>query len=161
MLDGVIEPGMEPGNSPAFHEAMQVLYGAAYTIKFMLKRHKETPVDFPVMALEGLWWVEDGAFDLNRKDNWSWTLMILQPSVVSQAVFQDALAQIRKKSGDLPVLSRLRLETFEEGLCVQMMHIGPYAAEPETLARMHAFAEQKNLPQGDFRITFVLPPLRR
>lgn len=143
MLDGAIEPGMEPGNSPAFQQAMQALFGIAYTLKFMLKQRKDNPIDYPVMALEGLWWVENGEFDLNRKDNWNWTLMILQPSVVTMPIFQEALARLRKQRGDQPVFSHLRLETFEEGLCVQMMHIGPYATEPETLQRMYAYASQQ------------------
>jgi hypothetical protein len=79
----------------------------------------------------------------DERDNWKWTLMILQPPLVTQPIFQEALAQLRKKRGDLPVFSRLRLETFEEGLCVQVMHIGPYASEPETLERMHAYASRQ------------------
>lgn len=79
----------------------------------------------------------------DERDNWKWTLMILQPPLVTQSIFQEALAQLRKKRGDLSVFSRLRLETFEEGLCVQMMHIGPYASEPKTFERMHAYASQQ------------------
>ena len=65
MIDGRIEPGEAPGTSPGFGEAMAALYGAAYTLKFMSKLRKEDPIDYPVMALEGLWWVEDGEFDIN------------------------------------------------------------------------------------------------
>ena len=60
MIDGRIEPGEAPGTSPGFGEAMAALYGAAYTLKFMSKLRKEDPIDYPVMALEGLWWVEEG-----------------------------------------------------------------------------------------------------
>ena len=60
MIDGRIEPGEAPGTSPGFEEAMAALYSAAYTLKFMSKLRKEDPIDYPVMALEGLWWVEDG-----------------------------------------------------------------------------------------------------
>ena len=55
MIDGAIEPGHGPGTSPRFAENMQALYNAAYTLKFMVKQRKENPVDYPVMALEGLW----------------------------------------------------------------------------------------------------------
>lgn len=140
MIDGVIEKGNEPGNSPEFQEATQVLYGVSYTLKFMLKKRKTNPIDYPVMALEGLWWVEDGFFDIAVKDNWFFTLMILQPDVVTEDVFAEGLEQVRKKRGDSPVLSRVRLAYFEEGLSVQMMHIGPYATEPATIERMRAFA---------------------
>lgn len=143
MVDGAIELGLAPGSSPNFQEAMQALYGAAYTLKFMSKLRKEDPVDYPVMASEGLWWVEDGQFDINRKDNWVYTLMILQPDHITEDMFQEALGQLREKKGDLAAFSRLRLEEFEEGLCVQIMHIGPYATEPATKEKMEAFALEK------------------
>jgi len=61
MIDGAIEPGMEPGNSPAFAGAMEALYGISYTLKFMSKLRKVDPIDYPVMALEGLWWVAEAS----------------------------------------------------------------------------------------------------
>jgi hypothetical protein len=143
MIDGAIEPGMEPGTSPLFQENMGAMYGAAYTLKFMLKKREKDPIDYPVMATQGLWDVRDGIFDINVKDNWDYTLMILVPDLITQALFEEALTQLRKKRGDLPEFTRLRLETFEEGLCVQTMHIGPYATEPETLERMHIFMEEQ------------------
>ena len=142
MIDGAIEKGSEPGKSPMFAEATQVLYSISYTLKFMLKKRKTNPIDYPVMALEGLWWVEDGFFDITVKDNWFYTLMILQPEVITKDVFAEGLEQVRKKKGDSPALSKLRLAHFEEGLCVQMMHIGPYVTEPATIERMRAFASE-------------------
>jgi hypothetical protein len=109
----------------------------------MLKKRKTNPIDYPVMALEGLWWVEDGLFDITVKDNWFYTLMIMQPEVITQDVFAEGIEQVRKKKGDDEMLSKLRLAKFEEGLCVQTMHIGPYATEPETIERMRAFAQEK------------------
>jgi hypothetical protein len=117
MIDGAIEKGKEPGNSPGFQESTQALYGISYTLKFMLKKRKSNPIDYPVMALEGLWWVEDGFFDITVKDNWFYTLMILQPDVITMDVFAEGLEQVRKKKGDSPALSKLRLANFEEGLC--------------------------------------------
>jgi len=140
MIDGAIEKGKEPGNSPAFQEATQALYSISYTLKFMLKKRKTNAVDYLVMALEGLWWVEDGVFDITVKDNWFYTLMILQPDVITKDVFAEGLAEVIKKKGDSPALSKLRLTNFEEGLCMQVMHIGPYATEPATVERMRAFA---------------------
>ncbi len=140
MIDGAIEKGKEPGNSPAFQEATQAVYSISYTLKFMLKKRKTNAVDYPVMALEGLWWVEDGFFDITVKDNWFYTLMILQPDVITKDVFAEGLAEVKKKKGDSPALSKLRLVNFEEGLCMQVMHIGSYAAEPATVERMCAFA---------------------
>jgi hypothetical protein len=140
MIDGRIEPGMEPGTSPGFMEAMMALYGAAYTLKFTSKLRKENPIDYTMMALEGLWWVEDGNFDIKIKDNWVYTLMMMQPEHITPGMLAEALAQIRKKRGDNPALARLRLEDFQEGLCIQMMHIGPYATEPATIEKMQAYA---------------------
>lgn len=142
MIDGAIEKGYEPGNSPSFQEATQALYGISYTLKFMLKKRKTKPIDYPVMALEGLWWVEDGVFDITIKDNWFYMLMILQPDVITKDIFEEGLTEVRRKRGDSPVLSRLRLANFEEGSCVQVMHIGPYATEPATVERMRAFAQE-------------------
>jgi hypothetical protein len=142
MIDGAIEKGCEPGNSPSFQEATQALYGASYTLKFMLKKRQANPIDYPVMALEGLWWVEDGVFDITVKDNWFYKLMILQPQVITKEIFEGGVAEVRRKRGDSPALSKLCLLNFEEGLCMQTMHIGPYTTEPATVERMRAFAQE-------------------
>jgi hypothetical protein len=140
MIDGAIEKGSEPGKSPSFAEATQALYSISYTLKFMLKKRRTDAVDYPVMALEGLWWVEDGMFEIAVKDNWFYTLMILQPDVITPEIFAAGIEQVRKKKGESAYLSRLRLDHFEEGPCVQIMHIGPYATEPATVDRMRAYA---------------------
>jgi hypothetical protein len=140
IIDGSIEKGEGPGTSSGFRESMQALYGIAYTLKFMLKKRKTHAVAYPVMALEGLWWVEDGMFDIRVKDNWHYTIMILQPDVITAAVFQEGLNELRRKRGDTTALARLRLESVDEGLCMQVMHIGPYADEPATVDRMKNFA---------------------
>lgn len=145
MAGGEIEAGLAPGTSPAFQEATMALYSAAYTLKFMHKLRKADPVDYPVMALEGLWDVKDGKFDIKVQDNWIFTVMILVPDLITSEEFTEALQQMRKKKGDQPGFARLRLEDFEEGLCVQTMHIGPYAAEMETLAKMQAFMQENDL----------------
>jgi len=142
MIDGAIEKGQAPGTSPSFQEATQALYGISYTLKFMLKKRKTNAIDYPVMALEGLWWVEDGMFDITIKDNWFYTLMIMQPDVITQAVFEEGLAEVLRKKGDSPALSKLRLASFEEGLVVQVMHVGPYATEPATIERMKDFMQE-------------------
>jgi hypothetical protein len=140
-VDGAIEPGLSPGESPLFQENTSALYNIAYTLKFMLKQRKENPVDYPVMALEGLWWVEDGVFDITIKDNWFYTLMIMVPDLINPDLFAAALAQMRKKKGDQPGFARLQLERFREGPCVQIMHIGPYATEPASVEVMRQFMQ--------------------
>ncbi|MEO8355568.1 MAG: GyrI-like domain-containing protein [Chloroflexota bacterium] len=163
MIDGAIEKNSEPGRSPAFAEATQTLYGLSYTLKFMLKKRKANPIDYPVMALEGLWWVEDGNFDIRVKDNWAYTLMIMQPDVITNAVFEEAREQVRRKKGDGEMLSKLRLAHFEEGLCVQTMHIGPYATEPATIDCMHEFMQANGLkdnvgPNGKHHEIYISDP---
>lgn len=160
MIDGAIESGQGPGTSPLFQENLGALYGAAYTLKFMFKKRPVDPVDYPVMALEGLWWVEDGHFDINIKDNWFYTVMILVPDMVNETHFEETLTQLRKKKGGQPAFARLRLETFAEGLSVQTMHIGPYADEPATVARMDVFtAENGCVKRGKHHEIYLGNPL--
>jgi hypothetical protein len=140
MLDGVIEPGETPDTSPAFRHAFEALYGASYTLKFMSKLRQHNPIDYGVTALEGLWWVDSGEFDFARKEPWRWTMMMMQPAHITAEMFREALEQIRKKGRGGPALDDLRFERFHEGLCVQIMHVGPYAEEPPTIEKMHAFA---------------------
>jgi hypothetical protein len=97
------------------------------------------------MGLEGLWWVEDGTFDIQKPGNWKYTVMIMQPDQISVEMFMESLAQLRRKKGDLPAFARLRLESFQEGLTVQTMHIGPYAAEPATVEKMKSFMQANGL----------------
>ena len=161
MIDGLIEPGLLPGSSPGFKDAMGALYGATYTLKFISKLRKADPIDYPVMALEGLWWVEGGEFSFESKDPWSYTVMILQPDHITSEMFAEALGQLRKKKGDQPAFSRLRLEAFEEGPCIQVMHVGPYAAEPATVEKMDAFAREHGyLLHGKHHEIYLGNPLR-
>jgi hypothetical protein len=163
MIDGAIEKGSEPGKSPTFAEATQALYSLSYTLKFMLKKRKTNAIDYPVMPLEGLWGVEDGFFDITVKDNWLFTLMIMQPDVVTPGILEEAREQVRKKKGDSEMLSKVRLDHFEEGLCVQMMHIGPYATEPATVDLMRAFAQENGFkdnvgPNGKHHEIYISDP---
>jgi hypothetical protein len=115
----------DPNNSQSFQEAVQALYTVAYTLKFMIKKEKR--VDYPVMALDGLWWMEDmSQFNMENKAAWKWTLMILQPAVVTKPLAAKALKQAIEKKG-LPALANVRFEPYTEGLSVQIMHVGPYA----------------------------------
>ena len=148
MIDGQIEPGATPGTSQAFGEAMEALYGISYTLKFMSKLRKTNPIDYTVMALEGLWWVGSGEFSFDKKDNWCWTLMMMQPKHITAKMYQAALQQLKEKK-DPPALARLRFESFQEGLCVQIMHIGPYSEEPRSLEQMQAFADKNGYVYRD------------
>lgn len=140
VVDGAIEPGQSPGTSPSFGAALEALYGISYTLKFMCKQQADNPIDYPVMPLEALWWIEGGEFDIRRPDNWCWRAMIMQPQPVTPALFAAGLDKLRQKRGNQPAFDLLRFEPFHEGLAVQVMHIGPYSDEPATLERMKAYA---------------------
>jgi len=133
----------DPNTSPQYEAAVQVLYSLAYTLKFATK--KSAGVDYPVMGLEGLWWSENMLeFSTDRKDEWLWTMMILQPDLVTPAALEQAMQDVERKKPGLP-LEKVRLEAFLEGKCAQVMHIGPYAAEAPTIARLHEFIFRQGL----------------
>lgn len=140
MIDGKIESGETPETSQEFQNALQALYGASFTLKFMSKLRKKNPMDFTVMALEGIWWVDSGEFDFNKKEDWKWVLMMMQPKHITDKMLQEALQRLGEKK-DNPALSKVRLESFHEGLCMQTMHVGPYSEEPRTIEKMKAFAQ--------------------
>ena len=144
MLDGIIPAGQRVGDSPDFAEAMNALYGISYTLKFMFKKRAENPIDYPVMALEGLWGTESGMFDPAVRETWLYTAMIMQPDIITPEVFEAGRAQLLKKHPG-PGPQRLRLETFHEGPAIQVMHLGPYATEMATITRMDEFAQANGL----------------
>jgi len=128
-----------PGECQAWTEAIETLYPLAYAIKFSIK--KVTGFDFGVMPLEGLWWAEDmNDFTSGNRDNWLWTLMILQPEVVTTESFETALAEVRIKKKPVS-LEKLRFEAFDEGKCAQLMHIGPFSDEGPNIKRIHQYIE--------------------
>lgn len=126
----------DPHAAQEYEDALEVLYAVAYKIKFASK--KEAGKDYVVPPLEGLWWAEDmAAFTSARdKSQWDWTMMIMQPDWITLAMFDEAYA-IVKKQKDPAALSKLRLETYEEGLSVQILHIGAYDDEAPTLYKLH------------------------
>jgi hypothetical protein len=156
MVDGT----GNPNTAPAYAQAIEALYSVSYTLKFMLKRGPAA-LDYAVMPLEGLWWAEDmAAFTMLDKDAWHWTMMIAQPEAITDELFQQAAAQATRKKA-AAALSRLRLERFCEGRAVQILHIGPYAAEGPTLERLHLFiAEQGYMRRGKHHEIYLSDPRR-
>lgn len=128
----------DPNTAPAYREALEALYGIAYTLKFALKRQER---DFSVGALEGLWWADDEAvFLAGARDEWHWSMMIAVPDFVTPALVEAARGEIAAKK-DLPGVARLRWERFHEGMAVQTLYLGPYAGEGPTIAGLHAYIE--------------------
>ena len=130
MVDGKGDPNV----SEDYKAAVQWLYGVSYALKFASKR--ELGRDYTVAPLEGLWWADDMAdFVRGDKSRRQWTMMIMQPDWIARPMFDAAVARAREKLGTPP--PGLRLEDYDEGLAVQVMHVGPYSAEGPTLARLH------------------------
>ena len=128
----------DPNNSQEYSDAVSALYSLAYGIKFKIK--KTTDINYSVMPLEGLWWVEDMTkFSVDSKEDWFWTMMIMQPDMILNEQVEESRGEVIKKKG-FPLLEKIRFESYEEGLSVQLMHIGPYADETPNIARMHKFA---------------------
>lgn len=140
-LDGTVGTGVRPGDSEDFREAMGAIYGVGYSLKFMSKLRAVDPIDFTVMAVEGLWATESGdKFHFDWREPSLFRLLMMQPDHITSEMFERAVADTRaKRPGQ--ALDRLRLERWCEGPSVQIMHIGPYADEPATLNRMDAFVE--------------------
>ncbi|MGD8625239.1 MAG: GyrI-like domain-containing protein [Anaerolineae bacterium] len=136
----------DPNTAPAYQEAVEALYALAYKLKFASK--KELGQDYVVPPLEGLWWAEDMALFSTMRDKsaWEWTMMIMQPEWITPAMFDAAVAQVAKQK-DLPALPTIRLETYEEGLSVQILHLGSYDDEAPTLQRLH----HDFLPENGYR----------
>jgi hypothetical protein len=134
MVDG----GGDPNDSASYQAALGALYSASYTIKFMLKK-RDAGLDYTVPPLEGLWWSNDmGSFTQDDRAAWLWTMMIMVPAHVTAEQVAEGLAQAAAKK-DAPPLTGLRYESYDEGLSAQIMHLGPYAAEAPTIARLHQY----------------------
>lgn len=137
MVDGVGDP-----NAQEYQEALEALYAVSYSLKFMVKKG-ELAVDYGVLPLEGLWWVDDmSQFSEENKEAWKWTSMIMQPEYVNEELFNKAVEEVRKKKNP-PALPSLRFESFHEGITVQLLHIGPYFTERANIERLHRFIEEK------------------
>ncbi|MFD8495226.1 GyrI-like domain-containing protein [Amycolatopsis sp. NPDC059657] len=125
----------DPNTSPTYANAVEALYGVAYTLKFTSK--KTLGRDFVVGPLEGLWRADDPTvFLTRRKQLWEWTMMISQPSWITDDMIQAAIHDVSKKKA-LPALEDVRPLTLVEGTCVQILHIGSYDDETPTLDRLH------------------------
>lgn len=127
-----------------YKRSIELLYGIAYTIKMskMGDHRIEGYFDYVVPPLEGLWWQEgtDGIV-YTRKEDFEWISMIRLPEFVTEEEFSWAVAEAaEKKKNDFSAVEFL---TYDEGLCVQCMHIGPYDEEPATIETMDAFAREQ------------------
>jgi hypothetical protein len=141
--------GKGPPGEDRFQTRIGGLYAAAYTLKMTRKfgdgqpRITKSRPDYKVSAVEGVYWVDgiDGDFFRTPKEQWQWKLMLRTPSFIQSEHLDAAKNALRakEKPGDF---EEVRLESFAEGRCVQMLHVGPYDKEEQTLQKMAEFAEQ-------------------
>lgn len=155
----------DPSN-PAFAERIQAIYTVAYSIKFS---HKQQERDFVVAKLEGQWWYDEekynsvsaeGAPQQVPRSEWEYRLLIRMPEYVTTRDVEQAIqAALLKKKPEL--VTQVELFELNEGQCVQMLHIGPFATEPETLAHIMAFITERQLARNGLHHEIYLSAFRK
>jgi hypothetical protein len=143
MLDGKGNP-----NSEEFAEAVGVLYSLSYEVKMMPKKGvtPEGYFDYTVFPLEGVWDLapEARGLEVLDKNSLIYTIMIRQPDFVTEEIAKAAIESTVKKTKH-PMLPNVRFGNLEEGMCIQMLHVGPYDSEPASFAAMEEFCKENNL----------------
>ena len=127
----------------AFQEGVGALYNVAFTLKMAKKFAGQ---DYKVCHLEGLWWgdKEGQDFAAQPPDTWNWKLIIRVPDFIVAKDLKETITTLKEK-GKPPEVAKVKLETLDEGQCVQMLHVGPYMKEGETISQMIALAGQRGL----------------
>ena len=145
-------------SSLTFRRKIKAIYSVAYRIKSICKKQGR---DFIVPKLEGIWWVEsdESYFEVPR-DEWCWKLLIMIPEYVSQKIFEDAKKEAMKKK-KLKEIEQVKLEKMREGLCVQILHIGPYETEYKTIQKMERYMEENNLTKNGLHHEIYLSDPRK
>ncbi|MBK7104775.1 MAG: GyrI-like domain-containing protein [Ignavibacteriae bacterium] len=140
MLFLTIDGKGNPNTSEDYKNAVEALFSLSYTIKFMIKKNQQ--IDYGVMPLEGLWWVDDMKnFSIDRKDEWKWKAMIMQPEFVSSKIVQKGIEEVKKKK-DLSAINKIKFAKFCEGKSAQVLHVGPFSEEGTTIIKLHKFIEE-------------------
>ena len=138
---GTGDPNQEDS---AYKESIELLYGVAYTLKMSHKTDYKIEgfFDYVVPPLEGFWWQEDReGVDYGHKEQFSFISVIRLPDFVTKDNVDWSISQAsKKKKRDF---SKVEFFTYDEGLCVQCMHVGPYNDEPKTVEAMHQFMEEE------------------
>lgn len=152
-----IEGKGEPGGKE-FTTKVEALYPLAYSVKNICKKQGK---DFGVPKLEGLWWVESDrpALEVPREE-WQWKLLIRMPDFVTSEMVEKAKEEVFKKKG-IELIKEIEFEKMKEGKCVQILHIGPYSTEPESLAKMKKLMEEENLVKNGLHHEIYLSGPRR
>jgi hypothetical protein len=127
----------DPNTSLEYKKAMEALFPVSFKVKFISKKEKSQ--DYVVMPLESIWWAENMEnFNVDNKSNWKWTAMIMQPDFITKTIIKKAMKEVESQK-NIPALSKMRFESYNEGLCAQILHIGPYSNEKQTVSTLHDF----------------------
>lgn len=139
MIDGKGNP-----NAADFSERVGALYSLAYAIKMNYKKTaaEQEFTDFTVYPLEGLWQQEQAGELI--KEELIYTIMIGQPDFITGEMVKKALEQVRVKKPN-PLYDEIRFEEMTEGVCVAMLHLGPFDQEPQSFAKMDTFCQNYQL----------------
>ena len=152
-----IEGRGEPAGK-TFVEAVQALYPFAYGVKGVCKKDGR---DFAVAKLEGLWWVKSNkpALEVPRQE-WYWKLLIRLPDFVSSEIVEKVRLEVIKKK-DIALIKDIKFEKITEGKCVQVLHIGPYSTEPQTIEKMRKMMKENKLTENGFHHEIYLSDPRK
>jgi len=138
MLDGK----GDPNTSQEFKDAIATLFPLSYGVKMPFKKTHPAK-DYVVPPLEGLWYMSNMAeFRMDNKQNWQWTLMMRVPDFVPDDDARSAIDVVKAKKSP-PSIGKTRFEHFLEGKCMQIMHVGPFDAEPPTIEKTHKWAKDQ------------------
>jgi len=150
----------DPNTSQSFSNAIEALFPLAYTLKFIVKR-SDLGIDYGVLPLEGLWWADDvSAFAEGNKDDWNWTVMIMQPEFITQEMVETATKEVERRKNPVS-LPLVRFEAFKEGKAAQTMHIGPFSQEGPTIERVHLYIEENGGQKAGKHHEIYLSDIRR
>ena len=149
MIDGKIEKGKTLATSESFQDALNMLNGISFTLKFMSKLNRENPIDYNTMPLEALWYDKKEKKIKKVRSGWEWTLMMMQPEHITVKMFENAIDSLRKKQGEIPALKLARFESFHEGLALQIMHVSTPGLIDMTIERIKIFAQDEGYQLGE------------
>ena len=149
-----------PGLIARKQEAVEALFSLSYTLKFMIKKGP-LQIDYKVMPLESLWWIDgQKEFSLAKKDEWRWIAMIMQPTLVTPELLEEAKAQVAKKR-TFSLLADINLGQYDEGLSAQILHKGPYREEAATVEKLSKFIQEQGYePSGKHHEIYLNDPRR-
>ncbi|MGJ7030547.1 GyrI-like domain-containing protein [Niabella hirudinis] len=149
-----------------FKKHIEALYSTAYTLKFAGKARNR---DFVVSKLEGLWWFNESRFPVQSaaeasqlvpRSEWEYRLLIRLPDFITKKDVQESQTAVLLKK-QLFDVQFVELFNMEEGLCVQLLHKGPFAAEPESLEKISAFLNERNLSRNGVHHEIYLSDFRK